>query len=138
MPSQPVLTRSELSELALDAAIELDKARPQDGAKFPNLEKFLVQMKGQLHAGAGLQTLRDETMYPFFSYALTQASDSEIHDRGSFLHSMNAMIEKHNVDVGKLHELDNLKKFCVAFHESIISNTISAQISASRHDNSIR
>lgn len=136
--AQAPLTKSQLGELALDAVIEIDAAKTKPPGDFSALRQFMSSLGAQIIEDNGNKLLRDETLYPFYSYALHQSAKDSFEGRKNFGVLMTEILGKHNFDAAKATDLSEIRKFCLAFHEAIVSSFMNKHSSTARDDDGFR
>lgn len=121
MTDQTPVTKSRLGEMALDAAINIELAE-KNGNLNPteDLENFLSAIKKQFNEDNNDLNLRDETMFPYYSFALARATNKEQPSRRNFSNLMSSMLRKQEKSGNTVDNQDQLKQFCLAFHEAMI------------------
>ena len=137
------LTKSRLSELALDAAIELDRAtRTNEIGNAPGTERFFQLLREQLDQDSH-RVFKDQTLVPVYALALSRSADNHFIPRENLSHLLNGVLEKHDA-VGKTGEpvsdapIVFLRDFCLAVHEALVSSLMGNRTSIIKNDERAR
>lgn len=112
------LTKTELSELALDAAIEMDLglSRPNQSSA---AVKFLDIISHQITSHDGSLFLRDESLVPIYSYALNNDLPQEYVGRQGMLSRLSQLVGERFKDE---QPRDGLRRFFLAVHEALATD----------------
>ena len=137
MNNTQVLTRAKLGELALDAAISVEYAQRNPSASTADLDEFMSALSNQFK-DADKGSLRDETMFPYYSFALARSSDNQEPTRNQFPELIARMLAKREVQTEARDELEQIKQFCLAFHEAMVKAVLSGRPSRSQYDGRVR
>jgi hypothetical protein len=85
-----------LSELALDAAIELDRAsRTNEIGDAPGTERFFQLLREQLDQD-NHRVFKDQTLVPVYALALSQAADNQFVPREDLPQLLQGVLEAHD------------------------------------------
>lgn len=121
VPNATFATKTQLSEMALEAAIELERPR-QRGPHFDKLGEFLETIHRQLAEEDGSVFLREEGFYNAYRYALS-ADGANVHaDRKTVLQKLIQLTQE---DIrGDSPSLNDLKSFCLHVHEALATDLL--------------
>jgi hypothetical protein len=131
-------TKSQLSELALDAAIELDLIANKGKGNANIVESFIVLLKEQLGSAQEGSLFKDQTLYPVYSFALSKTSGEAYTPKETMGNVLIDVINKYHDRDGDVSKLDYLKTFCLSVHEALISDLMGRRISSVKQDDRIR
>lgn len=134
-----IQTKSQLSELALDAAIALDSIeRHAVHADVAIVEKFFREVSSQVSDETNATVFRDGTLYPVYSYALSKTDDQAFERSDEFRQRFLSTIAEFRNMKQDASAVENLKRFCLAVHEALLNDLTGRRVSATRKDERIR
>lgn len=114
------ITKTELSELALDAAIEIDLGSQPLKAQSA-VSKVLRVISEQITNHDGSLFLRDESLLPIYSYALSNDFQQEYVGRDSLLARLAQIAED---EASESEPQETLRRFFLAIHEALSTDLI--------------
>ncbi|MFH1795436.1 MAG: hypothetical protein ABIK36_08095 [Pseudomonadota bacterium] len=120
------LSKTELSELALDAAVELDLGSTPVKAQSA-VSKFLRVISDQITDHEGSLFLKDETLLPIYSYALAADFQQGYVDRDGLLARLSQVATKQLADE---HPQEALRRFFLAVHEALSTDLIDEHVNS--------
>lgn len=129
------MTRSKLSELALDAAIELETT--PDESPHPTLKEFLKEVAAQISDVNGVSSLKDETLFPVYSFALRNSVIDAPHTRRDLISLLRDTLNVH-IGADSIDDKEKLRGFCLAVHEALITDLLERRIATVKRDDRIR
>lgn len=138
-----LVTKSRLSELALDAAIELDRAsRSKEIGEAPNAQRFFQLIRDQLDQDRH-RVFKDQTLVPIYARALSRSVDNHFVPRDDLAHLLGTVLKKHEtVDAPNDAEAETsiafLRDFCLAVHEALVSSLMGHRIATIKNDERAR
>jgi hypothetical protein len=131
-----VQTKSQLGELALDAAIALEGA--SSSRNLDVIRQFLNAVKSQLSEDAVTSGFRDTSLYPVYSYALSKTEGPATGTVEDFRVRLAHTIANHEQDQANDTDVERLKRFCLAVHEALLIDLMGRRASNTRNDARIR
>ncbi len=142
-PSTGPITKSRLSELALDAAIELDRAaHTKIVASTPGIDRFFRSLREQLDQDR-LKVFKDQTLVPVYALALSRSAGDPFVAREDLAGLLQEVLKKHDAvvvdtDAPAEAQIAFLRDFCLAVHEALILNLMGNRMTAVKHDERAR
>jgi hypothetical protein len=128
---QSRLTKSDLSEMALDAAIELDLER-KPSSEDSAVVKFLSFIANGITDHNGVLYLKDESLMPVYSYALSNDQPHEYIGRKGLLERLTEIADE---NLGQADGREALRRFFLSVHEALATDLIDEHAkSATPHD----
>lgn len=128
-------TKSQLGELALDAAMALDGDTTDSNLDV--VEDFLTAVKSQIAEDSSKSIFRDNTLFPVYSYALSKTEgDVHVESDDFKLHLQRTLSSFKGA--ASVSSVENLKQFCLAVHEALLIELMGRRISSTRHDERVR
>lgn len=137
MTQRQVITRSKLGEMALDAAISVEHAQHNSAASMDDLEEFIAAISTQFES-LEKGSLRDETMFPYYSFALSRSFEGDEPIRSRFPELISRMLSKRQITGKETPELEQMKQFCLAFHEAMVKAVQSGRPNKAQQDGRVR
>lgn len=137
------VTKSRLSELALDAAIELDRAsREKRIIDAPGAERFFNLLREQMDQDRH-RVFKDQTLVPVYALALSHSAGARFVLRDNLSELLEKVLEKHeNVSEPNADSLEArmafLRDFCLAVHEAIVSGLMGHRVATVKNDERAR
>lgn len=114
------ITKTELSELALDAAIEIDLGSHPLRAQSA-VAKILRAIAEQITDHDGSLFLKDESLLPIYSYALSNDFQHEYVGRDSLLARLSQIADD---ELSENEPQESLRRFFLAIHEALSTDLI--------------
>lgn len=131
-----IQTKSQLGELALDAAIALEET--SNSRNLDVVNQFLNAIKSQLSEEAAMSGFRDTSLYPVYSYALSKTEGPATGSVEDFRIRLVHTIANHEKDEANDNDTEHLKRFCLAVHEALLIDLMGRRASSTRNDARIR
>ena len=123
--------------MALKAAINIEKVQLKRPADMTYVESFFNSLGSELDNSESPAVLRDETLFPYYSMALSKADAVEPLTRNQFSDALRGALARHRLAT-ESDDLEKAKQFCLAFHEAIIRAIQQRPLGNARIDGRIR
>lgn len=140
-PSTAPLTKSRLSELALDAAIELDRAAHLKAiGNAPDVDLFFRSLREQLDQDRQ-RVFKDQTLVPVYALAFSRSGGEPFVPRENLADLLQSVLKKHQAvesDDSDEAQIAFLRDFCLAVHEALVSNLLGNRSAAVKNDERVR
>ena len=131
-------TRYKVSELAMDAAIELERIKSAKSGNIDVIDNFLSALREQWQPNSNKSILKDRTLYPVYSFALSKSGDCDFTPVDDIGNKINLILSE-KLDRGSdTSKIDYLRNFCLAVHEALITDLMGQRISAKKNDDRVR
>lgn len=117
--------QGSLSELALDAAIELEKAAKNEPTDLSSLSELAKSLENDFD---------DLSLFPIYERALASSAGQTLStttDVHRVLKEFSAQLSSRDPDQ---NEIQKLRDFCIALHGSLLTSRIDSLVSSFRHD----
>ncbi|MDQ6436144.1 hypothetical protein RB623_18965 [Mesorhizobium sp. LHD-90] len=142
LPSTSSMTKSRLSELALEAAIQLDQVTQSRSAATVSIDRFFQAVREQLDQDEH-KVVKDQTLVPVYAFALSQGGTDSYTPRATLSGLLQDVLQNYeSVDNAAERPTDQqlafLRDFCLAVHEALIANLMGSRIAAVRRDERAR
>jgi hypothetical protein len=118
-------SQGSLSELALDAAIELEKASKNEPTDLNSLSELAKSLANDFD---------DLSLFPIYERALASSVEqplSTASDVHRLLKEFSAQLSSQDTNQT---EIQRLRDFCIALHSSLLTSRIDSLVSSFRHE----
>jgi CRISPR/Cas system CSM-associated protein Csm2 small subunit len=136
--NKEITTKSKLSEMALTAAMELEKMRKSTAAETSEINAFLEAVKSHISNTSENSVIKDSTFYPAYSYALSKSNNDNFTPREEFIEILKQTLNTDFDSDDEIESIESVQNFCLAVHEALISELMGRRIINVKHDDRIR
>lgn len=138
MMLEHALTRYQMSDLAMDAAIELQKIKSSNDGDFDVINRFLVALKDQWVPKNENSILKYQSLYPVYAYALSKSGDTSFVNTSDLGTKISEIISPEIENSSDDARIEYLRDFCLAVHEALLSELTNQRLASEHTDERTR